>query len=235
MIFQKRSTALKKCSALTIDSFWFKSYIGNRVQSVRLTNTISEKLDIAYGVPQGSILGPVLFSIYVSDLNESINECSLTQYAHDTQFLHADKVNNLETLISRTAESLRNIKQYFLGNGLMINSKKTQCIFIGTRQILSQIPPNTIIDCDGDIIYPSTHVKNLGLSIYKYMLFYVHINESTKKVMGTLIFINRISHNFDKSILIIVVQSLVLSLANYCIEMTLYCTVSRNCKIWQLK
>ena len=52
---------LKKCSALKIDSFWFKSYIENRVQSVRLNTTISEKLDIAYGVPQGSILGPVLF------------------------------------------------------------------------------------------------------------------------------------------------------------------------------
>ena len=105
---------LKKCSALKIDSFWFKSYIGNRVQSVRLNTTISEKLDIAYGVPQGSILGPVLFSIYVNDLNERINECSLTQYADDTQFLHADKVNNLEDLISRTVETLHNIKQYFL-------------------------------------------------------------------------------------------------------------------------
>ncbi len=115
---------LKKCSALKIDSFWFKSYIGNRIQSVRLNNTISEKLDIAYGVPQGSILGPVLFSIYVNDLNESISECSLTQYADDTQFLHADNVNNLENLISRTVESLRNIKQYFLRNDLMLNSKK---------------------------------------------------------------------------------------------------------------
>ena len=83
---------------------------------------------------------------------------------------------------------------------------------------MSQIPPNTIIDCDGDIIHPSNYVKNLGVYIDKYMLFDVHINELTKKVMGILMFINRISQNLDKSTRIIVVQSLVLSLINYCIE-----------------
>ncbi len=82
-----REIILKKCSKLKIYSFWFKSYIENRDQSVRLNNTISNKLNIAYGVPQGSILGPVLFSIYVNDLCESIDECSLTQYADDTQIL----------------------------------------------------------------------------------------------------------------------------------------------------
>ena len=209
---------LKKCSAIKMDIFWFKSYIENRAQSVRLNGTVSNKLNVAYGVPQGSILGPVLFSIYVNDLNESINECCLTQCADDTQFLHADNLNNLQDLISRTVDTLRTIKQYFLNNGLMLNSKKTQCIFIGTRQILSQIPLNTMIDCDGDIIYPSTHVKNLGVYIDKYMLFDVHINELTKKVMGTLMFINRVSQYFDKSTRTIVVQSLVLSLINYCIK-----------------
>lgn len=208
---------LKKCSAIKMDIFWFKSYIENRAQSVRLNTTVSNKLNIAYGVPQGSILGPVLFSIYVNDLNESINECCLTQYADDTQFLHADTPNNLVALISRTEETLRNIKQYFLRNGLMLNSKKTQCIFIGNRQLLSQIPPNTIIDCDGDFIHPTSHVKNLGVFIDQYMLFDVHIGELTKKVMGALMFINRISQNFDKSTRILVVQTLVLSLINYCI------------------
>ncbi len=63
-------------------------------------------------------------------------------------------------------------------------------------------------------IYPSTHVKNLGVQD-KYMLFDVHIDE-LDKVMGVLMFLNRVSEHFDKSTRIILVQSLVLSLVNYC-------------------
>ncbi len=102
-------------------------------------------------------------------------------------------------------------------NGLMLNSKKTQCIFIGNRQLLSRIPRDTFINCDGEHISPNTYVKNLGVYIDRYMLFDVHISEVNKKVMGLLMFIRRISDNFDKPTRIIVVQTLVLSLMNYCI------------------
>ncbi len=122
--------------------------------------------------------------MYVNDLVEKTNSSSLIQYADDTQFLHADTINNLEEVISKTEETLCNMKQYFLLNGLMLNSKKTQCIFIGNRQQLSLIPPDTFINCDGEHIYPSTHVKNLGVYIDRYMLFDVHISEVNKKSDG---------------------------------------------------
>ncbi len=191
--------------------------MSERSQSVRLSNTLSDKINVCYGVPQGSVLGPILFSIYVNDLAEKINSCSLIQYADDTQFLHVDTINNLEDLISKTEGTLYNMKQYFLLNGLMLNSKKTQCIFIGNRQQLSHIPHDTFINCDGEHIYPSTVVKNLGVHIDRYMLFDVHISEVNKKVMGILMFIRRISDNFDKSTRKIVVETLVLSIINYCI------------------
>ncbi len=110
-----------------------------------------------------------------------------------------------------------NMKQYFPVNGLMLNSKKTQCIFIGNRQLLSRIPPDTLINCDDEHISPNTHVKNLDVSIERHMLFYVHISEVNKKVMGLLMFIRRISDSFDKPPRIIDIQTLVLSLMNHCI------------------
>ncbi len=58
-----------------------------------------------------------------------------------------------------------------------VKLQENTMIFIGNRQILSLIPLNTLIDCDGYIIYPSTHVKNLGVYVDKCMLFDVHINE----------------------------------------------------------
>ena len=100
---------LSKCSKLKIDSFWFSSYIKNRSQSVRINNTISGKENVNYGVPQGSILGPILFSIYVNDLVEKIDACSMIQYADDTQFLQADTIENLGNLISNTENALHKI------------------------------------------------------------------------------------------------------------------------------
>ena len=162
-------------------------------------------------------LTPSYFSIYVNDLADKINACSLIQYADDTQFLQADTIDNLKDLITKTEDTLHNIKQYFLGNGLMLNAKKTQCILIGNRQLLSRVPPNIFINSDGNHIYPSTHVKNLGVYFDRYMLFNVHVTELTKKIMGTLMLMNRVSDSFDQPTRVIIVQSLVLSLINYCI------------------
>ncbi len=100
----------------------------------------------------------------------------------------------------------------------MVNPTKTQCIFLGNRQLLSHIPENVKIQFDGTSISPSTHVNNLGLHMDRYMAFDKHVTELTKKALGTLIYINRVSINFDKETRKIVVQSLVLSQINYCIN-----------------
>ncbi len=83
-----------------IDSFWINSYICNRTQSVRLNDIASSNLSITYWVPKDSILGPILFSIYVNDMSSCLNDCVLVQYADDTQFLHTGTINNLENLIA---------------------------------------------------------------------------------------------------------------------------------------
>ncbi len=107
-------------------------------------------------------------------------------------------------------------RTYFLKNGVKFSAKKTQCIFLGTRQIIPKIPENTTLKFH-DTIKPSTSVKNLGVHIDSYMTFETHVNEMSKKVMGTLMYINRIKHCFDKPLRILAVQSLVLSVLNYCV------------------
>ncbi len=209
---------LSKCAKLNIESHWLESYLQNRTQSVKLKSVTSTETHVSHGVPQGSILGPILFNIYVNDMADYITECTVVQYADDTQFLHHDTLENLDNIIKATEATLAKVKEYFLRNGLLINPNKTQCIFIGSRQLLPHIPENTVIRFDGISIRPSTHVKNLGLYMDRYMTFDVHINELAKNVMGTLIYISRVSTNFDKSTRRIVVQALVLSLINYCIK-----------------
>ncbi len=89
----------------------------------------------------------------------------------------------------------------------MLNSKKTQCIFIGNIQLLTRLPLNTDIKLDDEIIIPTSYVKNLGVNFDRYMLFGRHVNEVTRKAVGTLMYINCVSASLDKPCRIIVVHT----------------------------
>ncbi len=80
-------------------------------------------------------------------------------------------------------------RTYFLKNSLKLNAKKTQCIFLGTRQIIPKTPENTTLKFHDTTIKSSSRVKNLGVHFDNYMTFETHVNEMSEKVMGTLMYI----------------------------------------------
>ena len=207
---------IEKCQSLGMDTLWFEDYLKNRTQSVRIGNTISSPKNVSFGVPQGSILGPILFNIYVNDLKIFLGNYFIIQYADDTQILLEGDINHIDDLIKRAEEVLNKVKYYFQINGLLLNESKTQCIFIGSRQYISGMNENIYINFNGNYIKPMTSVKNLGIFFDRYMTFETHINEVYKKVMGTLIYLNRMKDYFEPETRLIVVQSLALSHINYC-------------------
>lgn len=177
---------------------------------------MSSTLEGPFGVPQGSILGPLLFNVFVNDPSQEIKERFVIQYADDTQFIHTGNTENLPEVILRTEQTLGKIKNYFNRNGLLLNSKKTQCIFLGTRALMSRIPDNTTIKVGGALVKPCQNVKNLGLHFNSSnMLFDMHVTEISKKVSGMLMYISRFQDMLSREARLIVVQTLVLSHLNY--------------------
>ena len=148
-----------------MDSLWFDDYLKNRKQSVRIGKYTSSSRSVEYGVPQGSILGPLLLLIHVNDMSKVNFQCGIVQYAADCQFLIEDKVENINDMITKAEDVLKKAKHYFDKNGLLINPSKTQCIFIGSRQNIAKLPNDLCLNFDGNEIYPSTSVKNRSLIV----------------------------------------------------------------------
>ncbi len=115
---------MTKLAKVSIDNFWFSSYLHNRTQSVRLGRTISDTLHIPYEASQVSVLGLILFTIYANYLSQYKSDCLVIQYADDSQFVHTGTIKQIHDLVRKGEEILTKAKKYFNANGLMLNTTK---------------------------------------------------------------------------------------------------------------
>ena len=118
---------------------WFKSYLSNRTQYVTINNERSEIQTIKYGVPQGSILGPLLFLIYINDLSRSIKNLKIHHFADDTNLLYAS--SSLKDINKKINFDLSNLVQWLQANKIALNVNKTDIIIFQspTKQITKKM------------------------------------------------------------------------------------------------
>lgn len=155
----------------------FKSYISDRSQSVFCNAASSSSKTLSTGVPQGSILGPLLFLIYIDDIVKASTKFKYTIYADDTNLLIADK--NLFNLHSNLTTELGNISKWIKDNKLRLNISKTTYILFKNRSINYHMPAVFLED---EQLQCVSHTKFLGVHIDENLNWNHHINEIQLKL-----------------------------------------------------
>ena len=123
---------------------WIKSYLSNRKQKIKIGDSFSEAVILPFGVPQGSVLGPLLFTLYTSPLSQVISKFNVTHhlYADDTQIYLAVDSRNFDSSMEELTECLKSVQERIDGVKLKLNPEKTEFIIIGQKAIRESLAPN---------------------------------------------------------------------------------------------
>ena len=155
---------------------WFNSYLTNRSQFVSINDKLSIIRLMNCGVPQGSILGPLLFLVYINDLHECIVHSTAYHFADDINLLLIN--NSLKKLNKHINHDLSNLVQWLRANKISLNTKKTELILSKSKK--TNISKYLNFRIGGQRISPSKTIKYLGIKIDEHLSFLPHINHTSQ-------------------------------------------------------
>ncbi|CAB4029995.1 Hypothetical predicted protein, partial [Paramuricea clavata] len=173
----------------------------------------SERL-IKCGVPQGSILGPLLFLLYINDLPECLNITRPQLFADDTNLTASgDSMNDAEFAVNSDLENLRN---WLIANKLSLNVAKTEFMLIGSKRMIKDSHPNIFIE--NKQIKQVYECKTLGIIVDQHLSWKSNTKNICKKITAGISALRRIKPFVDKDTLISIYNTIVRPHFDYCCE-----------------
>ena len=197
-----------------IDPDWFRSYLAGRRQVVRGG---SLSLPLSHGVPQGSLVGPILFSIFTNDLPSYLPHGRLVSYADDTQLLDSARPKNLTVLKARYEETLRAVLSFFTSNSFKMNPSKTTLLLVGTTSNLKKTS-SFHLNLPDHVLTPSPFVKMLGVTLDPTLSWEKHTSNVAKKCNSILLCLYKIRHHLSPDILNLLIQCHAFPHILYCLS-----------------
>ena len=158
------------------------SYLAQRQQRVLFQSRMSKWAAVSIGVPQGSILGPLLFALYVNDLPSVVNYCLLDLYADDAEMHCSD--SDLQTVENCLQSDLTSVATWLGSSRLCLNVDKSSCMLIGSRQ---RVAGQTLsVSVGGSVLFQVHSVQYLGVLIDSVLSWNLHICNMISRVRSRL-------------------------------------------------
>ena len=187
------------------------SYLNNRKQFVSINGINSSMSDMTIGVPQGSVLGPLLFLIYINDLPSCTSKLNSILFADDTTLYTSS--TDVNTLCSNMSAELLLVEEWLISNRLTLNANKTYYMIFSLRTV----PNNTRVSIGPKVIDRQSSGKFLGVILDDKLTFKNHIEHVTKKVSKLCGLFYKLKYSFPQHILLKLYYSLIYPYLTYCI------------------
>jgi hypothetical protein len=198
---------------------WFRSFLSGRIQSVVIDGVLSDWLTVTYGVPQGSVLGPILFNIYCRHIDKVFKNCGFmsASYADDNSALRTfASFNQFNTLYHDVPNCLHELKKYMALNHLKLNDTKTEIIVFGSPKFKQQVSLHGTFLKSGECIRFANSAKYLGILFDSLLAFDLQIQRVTSVSYMHLRKISSIRNRISKSNLEVLVHAFISSQLDYC-------------------
>ena len=192
---------------------WFKSYLSDRTQYVYYNSYKSCIKNATCGVPQGSILGPLLFILYVNDIINTSTILNFVLFADDTTILYSHK--DLDSKIGMINNELQKVTDWFKANKLSINVDKTNFMIMGTPQKTFKFKNDISVLLDGRCLSRVNKTKFLGIIIDENLSFKYHVEAISNTISRNIGILNKLKYFVPKRILKCIYCSIISPFLSY--------------------